>query len=129
MSRPFLLVRAGSLIGVLTGFLGVGGGFLIVPALMKVGGLSIRQAVATSLMVIAMSSAAGLAAHLAGGAAVSTSLALRLTGSAVVGMLAGMRGSNRVSSRQLHRAFAAFVAAVGSALVLVNAPAAARLVR
>ena len=74
-------------------------------------------------------SAAGLAAHLAGGAAVSTSLALWLTGSAVVGMLAGMRGSNRVSSRQLHRAFVAFVGAVGSALVLVNAPTAARLVR
>ena len=69
------MLAAGSFVGLLTGFLGVGGGFLIVPALVKVGGLGMCQTIRTSLVVIAMSSVAGLAAHLANGDAPSVGLA------------------------------------------------------
>lgn len=57
---------SGAGVGVLTGFLGVGGGFLIVPALVMFVGLPIRQAVGTSLVVIAMNSLAGVLGHLSG---------------------------------------------------------------
>ena len=53
-------------VGLLTGFLGVGGGFLIVPALVMLVGLPMRQAVGTSLVVIAMNSMAGFLGHLGG---------------------------------------------------------------
>ncbi|MEQ8770460.1 MAG: sulfite exporter TauE/SafE family protein [Phycisphaerales bacterium] len=58
--RPTLKIGIeGLAVGVLTGFVGVGGGFLIVPALVLLGGLAMRQAVATSLVIIALKSAAG----------------------------------------------------------------------
>ncbi len=59
-------VLSGAGVGLLTGFLGVGGGFLIVPALVMLVGLSMRQAVGTSLVVIAMNSLAGFLGHLQG---------------------------------------------------------------
>lgn len=121
--RPALMVGGGLAVGVLTGFLGVGGGFLIVPALMAVGGLPIRHAVSTSLVIIAMSSAAGLIGHLVRGAVVPLGMAAGLTLAAAVGMFVGLRGARRASNRQLRRGFAAFVLAVGGALVAVNAAA------
>lgn len=124
--RPTLMLAAGSFVGVLTGFLGVGGGFLIVPALLKVGGLGMRQATRTSLVVIAMSSIAGLAAHLAHGNGPSVGLAVPLTIAAVVGMAAGSQAARYVRPEHLRRAFAGFVTSVGSTLILVNTPTAIR---
>ena len=60
-------VPAGVAVGVLTGFFGVGGGFLLVPLLVLAFGLSMRAAVGTSLLAIALSSSVALAAHLASG--------------------------------------------------------------
>lgn len=126
--RPWLMMAGGVSVGVLTGFLGVGGGFLIVPALMAVGGLPIRHAVSTSLVIIAMSSAAGLAGHLSRGTSVPMGLAAGLTAAAAVGMFIGLRSSRQASSRQLRRGFAAFVIAVGCALVALNASTALHLI-
>ena len=125
--RPSLMLAAGAFVGVLTGFLGVGGGFLIVPALGRIGGLGIRTAIATSLVVIAMSSIAGLTAHLVHGNSVPLGLAAALTIAALIGAAAGMRGGRNVSSAQLRRGFAGFVTVVGSALIFVNTQAAVRL--
>ena len=125
--RPSLMLATGSFVGVLTGFLGVGGGFLIVPALLKVGGLGMRQAIRTSLVVIAMSSVAGLAAHFAHGNGPSGRLAVPLTIAAVVGMAAGSQTARYVSPEHLRRGFAGFVTSVGSALILVNTPTAIRM--
>lgn len=127
--RPSLMLALGSLVGLLTGFLGVGGGFLIVPAMARVGGLGMRQAIASSLVVIAMSSVAGLAAHLAHGTRVPVGLAVALTIAALVGMAAGIQGARHVSSESLRRGFAGFVTTVGSALIIVNTPTAIRLLR
>ena len=60
------MMLTGAGVGLLTGFLGVGGGFLIVPALVMLVGLPMREAVGTSLLVIAMNSLAGLLGHLRG---------------------------------------------------------------
>lgn len=125
--RPSLMLVTGSFVGVLTGFLGVGGGFLIVPALLKVGGLGMRHAIRTSLVVIAMSSVAGLAAHLAHGNGPPVGLAIPLTIAAVGGMAAGSQAARYVSPEHLRRGFAGFVTSVGSALILVNTPTAIRM--
>lgn len=111
------VVAIGAAVGVVTGLLGAGGGFVIVPALTLFGGLAVRDAVGTSLLVIAMSAAAGLAGsdalgHLDGrvGAAV--------TALAVIGSLAGVAIGRRVAARHLQRGFAVLVLVVALAIAL-----------
>ena len=121
--QPWLM-SAGCCVGVVTGFLGVGGGFLIVPVLVKVGGLDMRHAIRTSLVVIALSSLAGLAAHVAHGNAPSLRVAVPLIVAAVVGMAAGTQVGVVASGETLRRGFAGFVTVVGAALIVANTPAA-----
>ncbi|MCL4249048.1 MAG: sulfite exporter TauE/SafE family protein [Anaerolineae bacterium] len=117
LSRGLPAVIAGGIgVGVLTGFLGVGGGFLIVPALVMLVGLPIRQAVGTSLIVIAMNSLAGFLGHLNG-----LSLDVLVVGvfaaAGIAGTFAGARLGQRVKPEQLRALFAVFV--IGLALVLL----------
>ena len=126
-ARPWLISAAGAFVGVLTGFLGVGGGFLIVPVLVRVSGLGMCEAIRTSLVVIAISSVAGFAAHVTHGSGISPGIAIPLTIAAVVGMAAGSQAARVVSGETLRRGFAGFVTAVGAALILVNTPAAFRM--
>lgn len=115
--RPHLLsaLLAGGVVGAITGFLGVGGGFLIVPALIAFAGLEMREAVGTSLLVIAINSAAGLLGHL-GKEHFDLRLAAMLTALAVVGALSGERSARGTSLERLRRGFALFVIAVGLAV-------------
>ena len=122
--RPLLMLAAGLCVGLLTGFLGVGGGFLIVPAMVKVGGLPMGDATRTSLVVIAMSSIAGAAAHLTHGNSVPVGLTLSLTLAALTGMVAGIQAGRHVSGNRLRQGFAALATSVGVVLILVNTPAA-----
>jgi uncharacterized membrane protein YfcA len=117
------LLAAGCGLGVLTGFLGVGGGFLIVPALTLLGGLPIHAAVGTSLLVIAANSASGLLGHL-GGEGLPPGLTTALTAAAALGALAGVRLGSGLDPGRLRRAFALFVIAVGLALLARNTLAA-----
>ena len=109
----------GLVVGVLTGFLGVGGGFLIVPAMVLFGHLSLKPAIATSLVVIAVNSFAGLAGHLR-----QTPFDWRVAGMflgvAVAGMLAGRYFAGRVTVEHLRRAFAWFVLAVAAFVIAKN---------
>ncbi|MEO6789405.1 MAG: sulfite exporter TauE/SafE family protein [Ornithinibacter sp.] len=109
-------VLQGVAVGLVTGTVGAGGGFLVVPALVLLGGLSMTAAVATSLLVIAMNSAAGLAGHLAS-TALDWPFALSVTALAVVGAVAGGLFAGRVPQATLRTAFGWFVLAMG-ALVL-----------
>ncbi|MFI8370318.1 sulfite exporter TauE/SafE family protein [Streptomyces sp. NPDC085466] len=102
----------GLAVGAVTGLVGAGGGFLVVPALALLGGLPMSGAVATSLLVLAMNSFAGLAGHLSG-TAVDRGLALTVTGAAVAGSLAGARLSGRVPRDALRKAFGWFVVVMG----------------
>jgi uncharacterized protein len=114
--RPVCLIVAGTAIGALSAVVGVGGGFLAVPALMLLSGLSLRLALGTSLMVIAFSSLVGFAKHLH---------LLRLTAMSVdwsliavfvaVGIAASAVGqwvAMRVPTTGLRRAFGAFLLCV-----------------
>jgi len=117
--RRLALGGAGLAVGFLTGFLGVGGGFLIVPALILLAKLPIRTAIGTSLLVIAMNSAAGLAGHLRHGT-MPLGLTAAFAASAMVGGVLGVRFSNEIAPLQLRRAFAVFVLLIGLSLLVAN---------
>ena len=106
----------GFLVGVITGLVGVGGGFVIVPALNILGGLPIRAAIGTSLMIIVMNSMAALAGY-SHTVSIDPRLAGIITASAVLGSLLGIFLSSRVSSHGLRRVFGVFVIAVASYLL------------
>ena len=115
--RPGRALVAGALVGGITGFLGVGGGFLVVPALIAFTGLDMRRAVGTSLVVIAINSAAALAAHLGGGE-LHALLAVAFTALAVAGALVGARLGRKLPADRLRAAFATFVVGVGVTMAL-----------
>ena len=110
--RPTASVLAGAFVGFITGFLGVGGGFLIVPALIAFAGLDMRAAVGTSLLVIAINSAAGFLGHLGGGQ-LDLGLIAVLTAAAVAGALLGEWAARQVSTNKLRRGFGLVVIVVG----------------
>ncbi|GAA0470704.1 UPF0721 transmembrane protein [Paractinoplanes deccanensis] len=104
-------VAAGLGVGFLTGLFGVGGGFLIIPALVLLLGLPMPAAVATSLVIIVVNCAAGFAAH-AGDAAVDYRIAAAFTAAAITGSLLAGRFAGRVPTARLQRAFAYLIFAV-----------------
>lgn len=106
------IVLDGLVVGVVTGLVGAGGGFLVVPALALLGGLPMQKAVGTSLLVIALKSFAGYAGH-ASHVTVDLELAAIVAGSAVVGSFAGSRIASRVPPDMLRRGFAGFVLVMG----------------
>jgi hypothetical protein len=118
--HPVAVPAAGLGVGLLTGFLGVGGGFLIVPALTLLGGLPIHRAVGTSLLVIALNSAGGIAGHLRRGE-MPVGLTAAFTAAAAIGALAGVRLAGSLDPARLRRAFALFVILVGLFLLARNA--------
>lgn len=111
LPRRSLALLVGAGVGLVTGFLGVGGGFLVVPALIAFTGLDLRTAVGTSLFIILINSAAGFLGHL-GGEALDFGLIGWITGAAVLGALAGARLGGRFPVERLRQGFAALVLAV-----------------
>jgi uncharacterized membrane protein YfcA len=111
---------AGAVVGLLTGFFGVGGGFLIVPLLVLLFDLPMQAAVGTSLLVIALSSASGLAAHLASGG-LDWAVAGAFTAAGIAGALAGSRLSPHVPAKRLQQGFAVLIAAVAAFLLAKSA--------
>jgi uncharacterized membrane protein YfcA len=103
-------------VGLLTGVLGAGGGFVIVPALTLLAGLSVADAIGTSLLVIAMNSFAGLAGN-ATHAAIDLRLALIITGIAIAGSVLGTTIGRRMHAKHLQHAFGIFVVAVGAVIL------------
>jgi len=106
-------------VGVLTGFLGVGGGFLIVPALALSAGLNTRLAGGTSLAVIALNSMAGLLGQLRY-TQMDWGLVAKFLLFAFSGMLAGIAVAHRTSEQVLRRAFAAALIIIGMAIAGLN---------
>jgi len=114
------IVSAGAVVGILTGLLGVGGGFLIVPALVMLVGLPMQQAIGTSLIIIAMNSAAGLLGHLD-----RSSIDFVLIGifaiTGLIGTFAGTRLAHHIANTLLQRLFALFIIALAIVLLIDNA--------
>lgn len=111
--RQVLKVAAAATgVGLLTGFFGVGGGFVIVPALVLALGFEMPAAVGTSLLVISVNSASALAVRLSGGISLDWPLLGVFTLAALAGTLAGNRIASRVSASRLTAAFAGLLIAV-----------------
>lgn len=102
----------GFLVGGVSGLVGAGGGFLVVPALSILGGLPMPRAVATSLMVIAMQSLSGFAGHVAT-VSLHWPLLLVVTGMSIGGSLVGARLGKHANPETLRRSFGWLVLAMG----------------
>jgi uncharacterized membrane protein YfcA len=103
--RALKVLAAATVVGLLTGFLGVGGGFLVVPALVLALGLPMAYAAGTSLVVITITSASALAVRAGAGTHPAWGLVALLTAAAVLGGLAGARLTTRTDTSKLQAAF------------------------
>lgn len=120
------IVLDGLAVGVLTGFVGVGGGFLIVPALVLLGGLPMNLAVGTSLVVIALKSFTGLVKYLDVldrlGLALDWTVLATVTAVGLVGSFAGRRLGGKIPDAKLRRLFAIFLVLVGCWILIQSVP-------
>jgi uncharacterized membrane protein YfcA len=109
---------AGAAVGLVTGFFGVGGGFLIVPTLAIALAFTMRTAVGTSLTIITATSLLGLGAHLLAGRSVDIEVTAALTLACVAGAVAGAALAGRIAQQILARGFALLVVAVAAYLLV-----------
>lgn len=114
------LSAAGAAAGVLSGLFGIGGGFIIVPALLYVTGTTIHRAVATSLMVIFLISLSGVAASLLQGQSYPMPASALFVAGGVCGMWAGSSLRSRLSAAMLRKLFAVAMALVGAYMLVRN---------
>ena len=122
--RYAILAVTGVGVGTLTGLVGVGGGFLIVPALVLLAGVPTRRAIGTSLLVISLSTVTALLAY-HGQATIHWHVVALFTALAVIGALLGTQAARRVPARQLRRAFGVLVLLLAAFLLYQNRAAGA----
>jgi uncharacterized membrane protein YfcA len=113
-----VLISIGLLTGVLSGMFGVGGGFVIVPALVLFSGMAIHQAVATSLFVIVLVSISGVASHLANGNALSLATTLQFLIGGFLGMWLGGIVAKRMAGPTLQKTFSIAVVLVAAFVII-----------
>ena len=112
------LFLIGILVGFVTGFLGAGGGFLIIPALIYFAGLHMKQAVGTSLFIIFINSMIGFLGDVIYGYSFNYVLLLSISAIALVGMFIGTQLSKRIEGGKLKPAFGWFVLVMGIYIIL-----------
>jgi hypothetical protein len=117
LSIPSILIE-GAVVGTLTGLVGAGGGFLIIPALVLIGGLPMKQAVGTSLVIIAVKSLIGFAGDVAAATTLDWGFLLPFAGATVVGIIVGMVVSRLVESQKLRPVFGWFVLGMGAFITI-----------
>lgn len=117
----------GVAVGLFSGLVGAGGGFLFVPTLTLFGGLSLRDAIGTSLVIITMQSFAGFAGHI-GQVELDWTLVLSLSGAASFGSVVGTAIGKRVSTTILRRGFAWLILAMAFFMFVQHLPLAIALV-
>jgi len=115
--RIVLVTVEGLVIGFLTGLVGAGGGFLIIPALVFLTGLRFKTAVGTSLFIIAVNSLSGFTGDLFHHT-MNWNLLLAITGLAIVGILIGNKLSGRIQGKTLRKAFGWFTLATGTYMIV-----------
>ncbi len=116
---PGLLVPVALAVGLLTGVVGIGGGFLVVPALVLLAHVPMKQAIGTSLLVIAMNSLSGFAGYI-GQVAVPWGFVATFTAIAAAGIIAGTYFVRFVSQRALKQGFAVFLLLMGTFVLYRN---------
>ncbi len=114
---PMILLE-GALVGVLTGLVGAGGGFLIIPALVLLARMPMKLAVGTSLFIIAAKSLIGFTGDLQGQSVIDWKLLAGFTGFAVAGIFAGIAMAKKIHGDKLKKAFGWFVLAMGIYIIV-----------
>ncbi|MBB1246180.1 sulfite exporter TauE/SafE family protein [Streptomyces durbertensis] len=113
-AKPLQAAGVGAGLGAVTGFLGVGGGFLAVPALVGVLGVRMRQAIGTSLLVITVNALVALTARAGAGTGVDWAVVAPFTAASVLASWDGRRLAAKVSAATLRRVFAGVLLAVAA---------------
>lgn len=113
-----LILLEGSVVGVLTGLIGAGGGFLIIPALVLLAKMPMKLAVGTSLFIIAAKSLIGFLGDVQSSQMIDWTLLLSFTGLSILGILIGIYLSRKVSGGKLKTGFGWFVLAMGIYILL-----------
>jgi uncharacterized membrane protein YfcA len=119
-ARVPIAIAEGLLVGAITGFVGAGGGFLIVPALVFFLQLPMRRAIGTSLLVIACKSLIGFCGDVGGSASIDWGFLFLFTAVSSIGIIAGVRLSAKVPAGRLKIAFGWFVLLTGITIILVE---------
>ena len=121
-ARPFarmtIVACEGLIVGMVAGFVGAGGGFLIIPALVLLAGLSMRVAIGTSLMIIALQSLLGFAGDVWRGIAVNWPLLGVVAIIAVLGIIVGSLSAHLIKEQKLKTAFGWFVLIMGATILI-----------
>ncbi|GAB3308369.1 sulfite exporter TauE/SafE family protein [Hymenobacter tenuis] len=117
-SSYLLILTVGAVIGVLTGFVGAGGGFLIIPALVLLARLPMKTAVGTSLVIIAVNSLMGFAGDLSAGTPVDWPFLLGFLAFAVAGIVLGTYLARFIPGARLKPAFGWFTLAMGTFILI-----------
>ncbi len=112
---------AGVAVGLLTGFFGIGGGFVVVPMLVIALGFTMRSAVGTSLVIVCVVSLVALAAHLAAGNSLDPGVTAAMAAACAAGAVAGGHLAVRFSHEALARGFAVLVTGVAAYLLIATA--------
>ncbi len=112
-----LILLEGALVGMLTGLVGAGGGFLIIPALVMLSKLPMKQAVGTSLLIIAAKSLIGFTGDL-GNSTMNWTLLLTVTALAIAGIFIGDKLSKHIDGNQLKKGFGWFVLVMGLYIIV-----------
>lgn len=116
--RWSLIAFEGLAVGLIAGFVGAGGGFLIIPALVLLAGLSMKVAIGTSLMIIALQSLIGFAGDIARGAIVDWGKLGTMATIAVIGIMVGSKVAHKIKEQQLKTAFGWFVLITGFTILV-----------
>jgi uncharacterized membrane protein YfcA len=114
---PLILVE-GSVVGLVTGLVGAGGGFLIIPALVLLAGLEMKKAVGTSLIIIATKSLIGFTGDMQGVLVIDWELLFNFSAIAIAGIILGSLLSKRISNEKLKPAFGWFVLVMGVYIII-----------
>lgn len=112
-----LIMLEGLIVGTLTGLVGAGGGFLIIPALVLLSKLPMKQAVGTSLLIIAMKSLFGFLGDLSH-TRIEWPLLLTITGLAIVGLFIGNTFNRKINAQTLKKGFGWFVLVMGIYIIV-----------
>lgn len=109
----FKVIIIGVMVGIVTGFLGAGGGFLIIPALLFFTGINMKQAVGTSLLIIAFNSLFGFLGDVVNGLSIDYTFLLTVAAFAAAGIFIGTMLSKKINGEKLKPAFGWFVLVMG----------------
>jgi uncharacterized membrane protein YfcA len=112
-----LIIVEGLVVGTLTGLVGAGGGFLIIPALVLLSKLPMKQAIGTSLLIIAMKSLLGFLGDVSH-TVMDWKLLMTVTGLAILGLLLGNSFNKKVNAKTLKKAFGWFVLVMGIYIIV-----------